>query len=136
MKFLEKLLNRFKPKRVYRCLSCGKILHGEESISRGYGPNCWRKKQGTPRIKRRLLSLETANTTEKDVVETATLPFIVDPLPRPVLRMDPQTGQVFEASDSLTVPMINGTPWKIEGYPGIIPESRSEPNPEDCGGCD
>lgn len=27
------------------CLRCGRLLSGERSVKRGYGPGCWRTKQ-------------------------------------------------------------------------------------------
>lgn len=68
---------------VYRCGRCGRALLDPDSVTRGYGPDCWRAKR-------------SAEGPKVVIVPEGELWPISkpDPLPDPGFRMDPETGEI------------------------------------------
>jgi hypothetical protein len=77
--WLREALRGKKP--VYVCGKCGRVLQDEESIDRGFGPNCWRM-------------VRDQHITKEDVEALAE-----DPLPAPGFKMDPESGELMQIQE-------------------------------------
>lgn len=77
--FLRKTLGL--KKTVYLCGRCGRPLVGEDSIARGFGPDCWK-------------IVRDQYITKEDVVALAE-----DPLPAPGFSLDSESGELMRIEE-------------------------------------